>query len=100
MVFSELRYLTSDANWRRLFLLNVINLTAGILKTGGATHFVTYYLHRPELVGAVLTIILGAKFFGSMFTITLFSRLERVFAYKSAMSVQASIMIALFFILS
>lgn len=98
MVFSELRYLTSDANWRRLFLLNVINLTAGILKTGGAMYFVTYYLHRPELVGVVLTIILGAKFVGSMFTTTLYSRLERVFAYKMAMTVQALIMIALFFI--
>lgn len=97
-VLSELRYLTSDGNWRKLFLLNIVNLTAGILKTGGAMYFVTYYLHRPGLIGVVLTVILGAKFFGSMFTTILYSRLDRIFAYKMAMSVQATIMIGLFFV--
>lgn len=97
-VFRELRHLTSDANWRRLFLLNVINLTAGILKTGGAMYFVTYYLNRPDLVGVVLTIILAAKLVGSMLTTTLYGRLEKVFAYKMAMTVQALVMIGLFFV--
>ncbi|WP_311753610.1 glycoside-pentoside-hexuronide (GPH):cation symporter [Proteus columbae] len=97
-VFKELSILAIDSNWRKMFLLNIINLTAGILKTGGAIYFVTYYMNSTELVSVVLAIILGAKFFGSMFTSTLYSKLERVFAYKLAMSVQACIMIALFFI--
>ncbi|CAI2426771.1 glycoside-pentoside-hexuronide (GPH):cation symporter [Serratia plymuthica] len=97
-VFKELRHLSSDRNWRKLFLLNVVNLTAGILKTGGAMYFVTYYLHRPDLVSIILTIILGAKFVGSMFTTALYSTLDRLFAYKMAMTVQAAIMIGLFFV--
>lgn len=97
-IFSELKHLTSDANWRRLFLLNIVNLTAGILKTGGAMYFVTYYLHRPELVAVILTIILGAKFFGSMFTTTLYSKFDRLSSYKFAMTLQAFIMIGLFFV--
>ncbi|QGY32879.1 glycoside-pentoside-hexuronide (GPH):cation symporter [Pantoea cypripedii] len=97
-VFVELRQLAANANWRRIFVLNVVNLTAGILKTGGAMYFVTYYLHRPDYVSIVLTIILGAKFIGSMFTTTLYARLDRVFAYKMAMTVQAAIMVGLFFI--
>lgn len=97
-ILKELRYLISDANWRSIFILNVVNLTAGILKTGGAMYFVTYYLHRPELVSVVLAVILGAKFVGSMFTSILYSKLDKVFAYKMAMSIQAVIMIGLFFV--
>lgn len=97
-VFSELRYLAADANWRKLFTLNVVNLTAGILKTGGAMYFVTYYLQRPELVSVVLTLILAAKFFGSMLTPLVAKRIERLRAYKLAMSLQALIMIGLFFV--
>jgi glycoside/pentoside/hexuronide:cation symporter, GPH family len=97
-VFVELRQLASDTNWRSLFILNVVNLTAGILKTGGAMYFVTYYLHRPDLVSIVLTVILCAKFIGSMFTTTLYSKMDKLFAYKMAMSIQALIMIGLFFV--
>ena len=97
-VVGELRYLAADANWRKLFILNVVNLTAGILKTGGAMYFVTYYLQRPELVSVVLTLILAAKFFGSMLTPLVTGRLDRLLAYKLAMSLQALIMIGLFFV--
>lgn len=97
-VAGELRYLAADANWRKLFTLNVVNLTAGILKTGGAMYFVTYYLHRPELVSVVLTLILAAKFFGSMLTPLVVARVERLLAYKLAMSLQALIMLGLFFV--
>lgn len=97
-VFGELRQLANDANWRSIFILNVVNLTAGILKTGGAMYFVTYYMHRPELVSIMLTIILGAKFLGSMCTTRILGKLDRLFAYKMAMAVQAGIMILLFFV--
>ena len=97
-VFSELRILAKDQNWRCIFNLNIVNLIAGIMKTGGAMYFVTYYLHRPELVSLILSIILGAKFFGSMLTTLIFGKLDRVFAYKLAMSTQAIVMIGLFFL--
>lgn len=97
-VFGEMRQLADDANWRSIFLLNIVNLTAGILKTGGAMYFVTYYMHQPELVSVMLTIILGAKFLGSLCTTRLYAKLDRLMAYKIAMTVQAGIMILLFFI--
>ena len=55
-------------------------------------------MHRPELVSIMLTPILGAKFLGSMCTTRLFGKLDRLFAYKMAMAMQAGIMILLFFI--
>jgi Na+/melibiose symporter-like transporter len=97
-IYKELTILLKDQNWRCIFSLNVVNLVAGILKTGGAMYFVNYYLHRPDLVSVVLSIILGAKFIGSMFTSTLYGKLDRLQAYKVAMTVQAAVMIALFFV--
>lgn len=97
-IYKELNILLKDQNWRCIFSLNIVNLIAGILKTGGAMYFVNYYLHRPDLVSIVLSIILGAKFIGSMFTTPLYGKLDRLFAYKMAMTLQASIMIALFFV--
>jgi GPH family glycoside/pentoside/hexuronide:cation symporter len=97
-IYKELNILLIDQNWRCIFSLNVVNLVAGILKTGGAMYFVNYYLHRPDLVSVVLSIILGAKFIGSMLTTTLYGKLDRLQAYKIAMMVQAAVMIALFFV--
>ncbi|MFC6121053.1 glycoside-pentoside-hexuronide (GPH):cation symporter [Citrobacter bitternis] len=97
-IYKELTILLKDQNWRCIFSLNVVNLVAGILKTGGAMYFVNYYLHCPDLVSVVLSIILGAKFIGSMFTSTLYGKLDRLQAYKVAMTVQAAVMIALFFV--
>jgi len=97
-LYKELHILLKDQNWRCIFSLNVVNLIAGILKTGGAMYFVNYYLHRPDLVSVILSIILGAKFIGSMFTISLYGKLDRLFAYKLAMTVQAGVMMMLFFV--
>ncbi|MEF3100180.1 sugar (glycoside-pentoside-hexuronide) transporter [Raoultella ornithinolytica] len=97
-IYKELNILVKDQNWRCIFSLNVVNLIAGILKTGGAMYFVNYYLHRPDLVSIVLSIILGAKFIGSMFTTTLYGKFDRLLAYKMAMTVQAAVMIAFFFV--
>lgn len=97
-VFQELKLLYKDQNWRCIFNLNIVNLIASIMKTAGAMYFVTYYLHRPDLVSIVLSIILGAKFFGSMLTTPIFGRMDRVFSYKLAMTVQAVIMVGLFVI--
>lgn len=97
-VMSDLAILAKDKNWLSLFTLNVVNLVAGILKTGGAIYFVNYYINRPDLVSVILTIILGAKFIGSLLTPVVYKKLDRVFAYKLAMCIQAIIMIGLFFV--
>lgn len=97
-IYKELGILIKDVNWRCIFSLNVINLIAAILKTGGAIYFVNYYLLRPDLVSIVLSTILGAKFIEPMFTSVLYGRFERLAAYKVTIIMQAFIMTMLFFI--
>ncbi|WP_434663038.1 glycoside-pentoside-hexuronide (GPH):cation symporter [Klebsiella sp. MISC125] len=97
-IYNELNILIKDVNWRCIFSLNVVNLIAAILKTGGAIYFVNYYLLRPDLVSIVLSTILGVKFIGSMFTSILYGKFERLAAYKVTIIMQAFIMAMLFFI--
>lgn len=97
-IYKELNILIKDVNWRCIFSLNVVNLIAAILKTGGAIYFVNYYLLRPDLVSIVLSTILGVKFIGSMFTSILYGKFERLAAYKVTIIMQAFIMAMLFFI--
>ncbi|MCP2072716.1 UNVERIFIED_ORG: sugar (glycoside-pentoside-hexuronide) transporter [Pseudomonas lini] len=97
-VFADLRVLMHHSDWLRLFTLNVVNLIAGILKTGMAIYFVTYYLGRPDLISLVLGTILVSKLVGSVISPLVFKHIDRVQGYKLAMCVQAVLMIVLFFI--
>jgi len=97
-VYLDLALLLRHSDWRRLFTLNVVNLIAGILKTGMAIYFITYYLGRADLISVVLGIILISKLVGSLISPPLFKNVDRVLGYKLAMSVQAMLMIGLFFI--
>lgn len=97
-IMADLRVLIGHSGWRRLFSLNVVNLIGGILKTGMAIYFVTYYLARPDLISFLLGVILVSKLGGSLLSPLIFKRIDRVLGYKLAMSLQAVVMIALFFV--
>nr|WP_289712530.1 MFS transporter [Citrobacter amalonaticus] len=71
-------------------------MIAGILKTGGAIYFVSYYMKRPDLVSTVLVIILCTRFVGAMSTTLLYKNFDRVRAYKLTLVIQAVILTALF----
>lgn len=95
-IYDELLIVVKDHNWRCIFALNIASLIAGILKTGGAIYFVSYYMKKPDLVSMVLVIILCTRFIGAMSTTLLYKNLDRVFAYKASLVLQAIILVALF----
>ncbi|WP_296226108.1 glycoside-pentoside-hexuronide (GPH):cation symporter [uncultured Enterobacter sp.] len=95
-IYNDLTVVVKDHNWRCIFSLNIVSLIAGILKTGGAIYFVSYYLKRPDLVGLVLIIILCTRFVGALSTTVLYKNYDRVLSYKVSLIVQAIILIILF----
>ncbi|HHE5700217.1 TPA: glycoside-pentoside-hexuronide (GPH):cation symporter [Citrobacter amalonaticus] len=95
-IYQELLIIINDFNWRCIFSLNIASLIAGILKTGGAIYFVSYYMKRPDLVSTVLVIILCTRFVGAMSTTLLYKKFDRVLAYKLTLVIQAVILTALF----
>lgn len=95
-IYQELLIIIKDFNWRCIFSLNIASLIAGILKTGGAIYFVSYYMKQPDLVSTVLVIILCTRFVGAMSTTLLYKNFDRVFAYKASLVLQAIILVALF----
>lgn len=88
--------MVKDHNWRCIFSLNIASLIAGILKTGGAIYFVSYYLKRPDLVGLVLIIILCTRFVGALSTPYLYRHYDRVLSYKASLIAQVLILVILF----
>lgn len=95
-IYNDMTVVVKDHNWRCIFSLNIVSLIAGILKTGGAIYFVSYYLKRPDLVGLVLIIILCTRFVGALSTTVLYKNYDRVLSYKASLIVQAIILIILF----
>lgn len=95
-IYDDLTVVVKDHNWRCIFSLNIASLIAGILKTGGAIYFVSYYLKRPDLVGLVLIIILCTRFVGALSTTLLYKNYDRVLSYKVSLIIQAIILIILF----
>ncbi|WP_457945946.1 glycoside-pentoside-hexuronide (GPH):cation symporter [Enterobacter mori] len=95
-IYDDLTVVVKDHNWRCIFSLNIASLIAGILKTGGAIYFVSYYLKRPDLVGLVLIIILCTRFVGALSTTLLYKNHDRVLSYKVSLIIQAIILIILF----
>ncbi|KFB98068.1 xyloside transporter [Trabulsiella guamensis ATCC 49490] len=95
-IYNELLIIIKDHNWRCIFTLNIASLIAGILKTGGAIYFVSYYMKKPDLVSMVLVIILCTRFVGALSTTLLYKNLDRVFAYKASLVLQAIILVSLF----
>lgn len=95
-IYQELLIIIKDFNWCCIFSLNIASLIAGILKTGGAIYFVSYYMKRPDLVSTVLVIILCTRFVGAMSTTLLYKNFDRVRAYKLTLVIQAVILTALF----
>ena len=95
-IYDDLTVVVKDHNWRCIFSLNIASLIAGILKTGGAIYFVSYYLKRPDLVGLVLIIILCTRFLGALSTTLLYKNYDRVLSYKVSLIIQAIILIILF----
>lgn len=95
-IYDDLTVVVKDHNWRCIFSLNIASLIAGILKTGGAIYFVSYYLKRPDLVGLVLIIILCTRFVGALSTTLLYKNYDRVLSYKISLIIQAIILIILF----
>jgi sugar (glycoside-pentoside-hexuronide) transporter len=95
-IYDELLIVVKEHNWRCIFALNIASLIAGILKTGGAIYFVSYYMKKPDLVSTVLVVILCTRFIGAMSTTLLYKNVDRVFAYKISLVLQAIILIALF----
>ena len=95
-IYDDLTVVVKDHNWRCIFSLNIASLIAGILKTGGAIYFVSYYLKRPDLVGLVLIIILCTRFVGVLSTTLLYKNYDRVLSYKVSLIIQAIILIILF----
>ncbi|MBX8458937.1 glycoside-pentoside-hexuronide (GPH):cation symporter [Enterobacter sp. RIT637] len=95
-IYNDLTVVVKDHNWRCIFSLNIVSLIAGILKTGGAIYFVSYYLKRPDLVGLVLIIILCTRFVGALSTTVLYKNYDRVLSYKVSLILQAIILIILF----
>lgn len=94
-IYQELLIIIKDFNWCCIFSLNIASLIAGILKTGGAIYFVSYYMKRPDLVSTVLVIILCTRFVGAMSTTLLYKNFDRVRAYKLTLVIQAVILTAL-----
>jgi len=97
-IYNDLTLVVKDHNWRCIFGLNIASLIAGILKTGGAIYFVSYYLQRADLVGTILVIILSTRFIGAISTTLLYKNVERVRAYKASLIIQAVILAILFVI--
>lgn len=97
-ILDDLKTLTSNKDWRILFTLNVVNLTAVLFKGGTTLYFVNSIMNRPDLGSLLLTATLASGVFGAMISSTVFKNIDKVKGFKASMLLEAALLLAMYFI--
>lgn len=87
----DLRYLLSNDQWRVVAAINFVLFIALVIQDGSTVYYVIWFLKRPDLIGAFLTIGMVSSMVGSLFAGPLVARLSKPAAYAI---LQATIVVA------
>jgi len=81
-IFSDLKLLAKNSQWRIVFLFNILLLTAVVTRGSTTMYYVKYVLQRPEMVFTFIVSGMIAALLGALFSASLLGKFDRVRAYQ------------------
>ncbi|MBS1203828.1 MAG: symporter YagG [Proteobacteria bacterium] len=81
-LFSDLKLVAKNSQWRIVFLFNILLLTAVVTRGSATMYYVKYVLQRPEMVFTFIVSGMIAALLGALFSARLLGRFDRVRAYQ------------------
>lgn len=91
-------YLLSNDQWRVVAALNFVLFVALVIQDGSTVYYVTWYLSRPDLIGAFLTTGMVSSMIGALFAGPLATRMSKAAAYSVLQATIIMFSVALFFV--
>ena len=94
-LWQDLNTLIRFREWRIMFMLNVVNLIAVIFKMGVIIYFCKYVLHRSDLSTVMITVSLLSGLAGTLLSVRLFSKMDKVRGFKISMLAESLLLVLL-----
>lgn len=94
-IWQDLVTLVRFRDWRIMFMLNVVNLVAVIFKMGVIIYFCKYVLQRSDLSTVMITVSLLSGLAGTLLSVKLFSKTDKVTGFKISMVTEAFLLVLL-----
>ncbi|MFM2481822.1 glycoside-pentoside-hexuronide (GPH):cation symporter [Celerinatantimonas sp. YJH-8] len=95
---TDLKILTASKEWRILFVLNIVNLIAVLLKNSTAIYYVNNVMGKPDLASTLLTTSLIAGIIGALLSARIFKNIDKVKGFKFSMFIEAILLGIFYFI--
>ncbi|WBU47477.1 MFS transporter [Kosakonia pseudosacchari] len=81
-LFSDLKLLAGNTQWRIVFVFNILLLTAVVTRGSATMYYVKYVLQRPDMVFTFIVSGMIAALSGALLSARLLGKFDRVRAYQ------------------
>ncbi|WP_299140747.1 glycoside-pentoside-hexuronide (GPH):cation symporter [uncultured Vibrio sp.] len=97
-VWADLKLLMSNNQWRVLFILNVILLTAAVLKGATTMYYVNAVMKRPDLATLFMIAGMVAAIIGALISAPVFGKYNKPTVYRALIVVSGTISMLMYLI--
>ena len=97
-VFSDLKLLMKNNQWRVLFIINVLLLTGVVLKGASTMYYVNAVMERPDLATTFMVAGMIASIIGAIGSAPLLGRFEKAKAYRVLIVISGILSAALYLV--
>ncbi|MFA0344047.1 glycoside-pentoside-hexuronide (GPH):cation symporter [Vibrio sp. 10N.222.54.C3] len=97
-VWADLKLLLANHQWRILFILNIILLTAAVLKGATTMYYVNVVMERPDLATIFMVSGMIAAIIGAMVSAPLFRGYDKTKVYRVLILVSGVLSMLIYFV--